>query len=72
MFIDRKDVIAKGLVIIRNGHGCDTLYYSAQHSVHGDCISERTTGGRLLAMIVKEILVKDPKSRVVGTAYNKY
>lgn len=72
MLVDRKDAIAKGLAIIRNGHGCESLYYSALYSVHGDYISERTTGGRQLAMIVASILVEDPKSSVAGIAFNKY
>lgn len=72
MLVDRKDAIAKGLAIIRNGHGCDSLYYSALHSVHGDYINERRNGGRQLAMIVADILIKDPKSSLAGTAYNKY
>ena len=71
MFVDRKDAIAKGLEMLRNGHGCEALYRSALWSVHDNYINESTTGGRELAMIVADILIEDPKSRLVGTAYCK-
>jgi len=71
MFVDRKDAIAKGLATLRNGHGCESLYYGALQSVHDDYINEGTIAGRQLAMIVADILIKDPKSRLEGTAYCK-
>ena len=71
MLVDRKDAIAKGLAMLRNGQGCEVLYRNALWSVHGNYIDERTTAGRELASIVASILVEDPKSRVEGIAYCK-
>lgn len=72
MLVDSNDAIAKGLAMLRNGHGCEVLYYSAIMSVSDHYIDDSTIGGRELAMIVADILTRDPKSRVAGVAFGKY
>jgi len=72
MLVDRNDAIAKGLAMLRNGHGCGVLYRSAVMSVIYQYIDDSTIGGRELAMIVADILTRDPKSRVAGVAFGKY
>lgn len=72
MLVDRVDAIAKGLAKLRNGIGCEALYHDAFWSVHGNYIDDSTTGGKQLAYLVADILIKDPKSSVAGVAFNKY